>query len=306
MKLLSVAPSLLESTITSKIISEGEDKVIEEVVSLERRTEVGQLFSLDSAWEALIVAEGWPSWSFAVQGLGFTRVRTKLINTNLTVSQEFKHTSVSSTVTRLPLEQLIKEKRDNCLILIQTTQPTLTRLINESKQLLNNSFIFVCRDQNFLCGECSRISHAEVGGVIRGSWSFYTHKLSPFELNIGKVRRTLGHILDYTQGKDKKKSIDSPHCLEVPDRVPFGCQQVKVKCQSVFYGDELIRRTLSTKELFNAYDLELKVQGELGNYYKQLGFPPTHSFTHQVPIKVLRCILMSWTKQLFTSDNDGN
>lgn len=54
---------------------------LEEAHSLEERySDVGMLKPLITSSDVVVISEGWPSWSFSIQGLGFKRLKTKLWN----------------------------------------------------------------------------------------------------------------------------------------------------------------------------------------------------------------------------------
>lgn len=97
-----MAPSFMQSNHTSKIVHEEEEKEDENVgtsTSQDRMSDIGTLHKLKSKLKVLILAEGWPSWFFAIQGLGFTEIRIRLINTSLSVFHEIKHTIAGKSVT---------------------------------------------------------------------------------------------------------------------------------------------------------------------------------------------------------------
>ena len=64
----------------------------EEEVKIVRESEVGVLPTSKFKLDILVIAEGWPSWSFAFQGLGFGQVSTRLVNTSLSVTHSFMKT----------------------------------------------------------------------------------------------------------------------------------------------------------------------------------------------------------------------
>ena len=86
-----MATSLRESINSPKIIQEEEEEN-ERLLKYhsDRKSEVGSLHKLKSDLNVLIIAEGWPSWFYAVQGLGFKRIRIRLINTSLSIYHEVK------------------------------------------------------------------------------------------------------------------------------------------------------------------------------------------------------------------------
>ena len=279
----------------------AEESVIDAEVNECCQVDIGKIISLKDAWNVLVVAEGWPSWTFAAAGLGLKIVNTKLVNTSLSTLQEVKQMTIGTSIITDTIDQWINATMSNgrILLLFQTSHSVLKNLINDCPRIMTNPFIFVCQDQNFFCADCVRISHKSVGGITTGIWSCHFNNLLSFDIMRSNVRRSLVHVLDYTQGESREeKSNSTPGPLLANQLLPFGKQTARVKCKSVFHGEQLIERHLTDKEIYNCYDLEKEVQDDLRSYYKDQDLAPSFGFTKQVPLKVVRAILMSFTESL--------
>lgn len=178
---------------------------------ISRRLDIGRLECINHNIEALVIADGWPSWTLAIQGLSFDNIVTKLVNTCVSVREEIIHTSIGPSVSNIPVQQWLVSKVNQIkVIFVQTSHATFQATINECEQIMFEKVIFVCRDQDYYSADCFRISHVETGGITRGSWSYHINNLPRPKLETSNVRRTIGHVLDVTQGASKLK-VDSRH-----------------------------------------------------------------------------------------------
>ena len=245
---------------------------------------------------SLVFSQGWPSWTMALEGLGFNSIKTICTFDSVTAREEFKSTSFGNTLMNLSLfgQWLIDHSNDG-IIFIQGSQSYL----KDIKVLIGDHYeylplIFACSDPNFHSIDCIRLSHRSVGGVLSSAWSIYFENLTKIHIESQSICRVMHQIVDSVQGPASIRSIekydDSSPILSTNDLVPWGKSQLLIRAPSVFYKGELVTRFLSTKELMNAYDLELIIQKELTSFWRSQQIEPTYSFTRQIPIKVLRTI----------------
>jgi hypothetical protein len=257
--------------------------------------EVGEFNTVELNTHALVFSQGWPSWTMALEGLGFSSVNTICSFDSITSRDEFKCTVFSNTLIHMSqLGSWLTDHYQDGIIFIQGPQSfynNVTKLIDDQYDL---PLVFVCSEPKFFSSDCQRISHHEVGGVLNASWSFYFENLTGFEIEKQSIRRVAHQIIDSVQGAASQKLLELYDVVAPPfttnDLLPWGEKRILINAPSVFAKGDLVLRFLSNKELMNAYDLELTIQKELLDYASIQNVQPTLSFINQVPIKVLRTI----------------
>ena len=246
-------------------------------------------------FDALILSQGWPSWTFAIEGLGFRSVSTLAYFDSITSRDEFKSTEAGNTlIAKHRLESWLKLHCPDGIVFIQG-DPCFFKTFSDSysNYIDNLRIVFSCTDQAWYIKDGIRVSHSQVGGVTDGEWTIIIENLICSLSFTSKVHRTLAHFLSTMEGESSAKSVlssSSNQLLKGNDKLPWNNGSVMVLAKSVFHKSNMIKRFLSYSELMDCYDVELSVQQSLKRFNKVKGARPTKSFVKQIPIKVLRSI----------------
>ena len=196
-----------------------------------RKLELGYLprYSLDC--HALVIANGWPSWSFGLQGLGFKDITTKLIDPSLGLLSEFRCTDLGHSCLREGLNEWKNARDAEFIVFIQGNHAFFENTIKSYPWLEAASMIYLCSDPTYHCAECSRISHQSVGGVTSGVWSYFMQRLPHVVIKPTKVIRSLSDIINPVESLDSStdKQSNSTPVLGGNDSIPFGTKNVWVE-----------------------------------------------------------------------------
>jgi hypothetical protein len=250
---------------------------------------------------ALVLSQGWPSWAFAIDGLGFNSITTIASFRSLTSRNEFQSTSLGKTLTsRSNLISWIERNQESGIIFVQGERKFLETIFLEVNTFPNLKLIFGCSDPTFWTCDGWRESHANAGGVTTGSWTFYQQNLELAPNGLPNVQRSLRHVLKTTEGGSSKSSLlKASFPPSGPDsRVRWNDKFPQVCTYSVFTKDTLVQRLVTDEELLDIYDLELSIQSELKRFWNHNNVTPTRSFVEQIPIKVLRGLGLRVVKAL--------
>lgn len=95
----------IENCDTVDDASQGEDRsstanvLKEEQVEIGYQEEIGFFLNWSlSPDHALVISQGWPSWSYALEGLGFESISTLASFDSITSREEFMSTSMGNTL----------------------------------------------------------------------------------------------------------------------------------------------------------------------------------------------------------------
>jgi hypothetical protein len=257
--------------------------------------------------KALVVSEGWPSWTFALDGLGFHSVSTIATFDSLSSRGEFLATSFGSSLLRhRDFEPWLHDNANMNFVFVQGSHTFITSVLQQLQQFDN---------VNIVCAYTSDVdsiscdwleTHANAGGVTNGMWSFETHNFQLPFVEQHVIRRTLKHVLRTTEGASSTFSMKQ--CLNPPftpsNRVDWGDSFPRVLTYSVFDKNAPVTRLITIDELLDIYDMELHTQAELHRFWSQQSVKPTRSFVRQIPIKVLRNIGCRVVAYLTPDDDD--
>jgi hypothetical protein len=289
-----------------EMLSEGMEKLKLRSVPEERegfgemlgfQEETGQFVKRVLPDHAMVISQGWPSWTFALEGLGFCSVSTIASFDSSASKAEFQATEMGSTlVNKEELSPWLERHDDKGIVFVQGEQAFLEaayhKLCSSDEFRIVERIVFVCSDVTFTSADSLRVSHADAGGITNGEWSFYTQAVPLTSLKLSKVKRRLKHVLRTTEGAGSNHQLDkiSGGLLNGNDLLPFGEKTSAVRAKSVFEKGKLVSRLISSEELMDAYDLELTVQASLNSHCKTSGKALTRSFVNSVPTKVLRLV----------------
>ena len=261
------------------------------------QVDLGCLRQSELKEEVLVISQGWPSWSFALDGLGFADIKTLANFQSLSSREEFKATSLGNTLIRkdqLPLWLSSGDSKNAGLVFVQGDQKFLETTFLSLADVASNRVVYSCTEEEFETADCWRESHAAAGGVTTGSWSFYSHNLSIWSKGSNTVRRTLRHVLRTTEGSSSKYQLhkSTTDILKPNQRAVWNDKFPSVNTFSVFDKEAPVNRLITIEELLDVYDFELSVQSELKKYWASSKTKPTRSFVNQIPIKVLRSVAL--------------
>ena len=271
---------------------------------------VGTVETIPWSFPVLVLAESWPSWSFAAQALGCVDITTWCRFVSAKSKVEFESTRLGSTLMSCSLKEVARKL---------TGQPGLTILIqggasfaNEHRRWAEKEFKkaktleFIPEgkedgwDNTFLWK--GNVSHQSLGGVTSGTWSYRCSEPLP-EPRKG-FARNLGLILNPVHGGrvESKVPLDLLRArkpLTSCNLVAPGVRSPWVKAPSVFTHDEepVIRR-LHVDELLDVYDVEVSIQKELGKCWRLGQWSPSYAFASSAPMKVLMAIGRSFYGKL--------
>lgn len=265
----------------------------------EIQIEMGILRDLKIDCDILVVADGWPSWFFALEGFRSKSIKL-FMKSSLSVKEEFKAAGDPDCILKEEeLEGWFAEHPAG-LVLVQGSRAFAEWLHNGFAIEGWNKQITVINDLEYITADGFQVSHSEVGGVTTGKWSVYAERLDLYLDTSFHVRRQLSHILKSTEKASSMIELrkSSTPLLQPNQLLPAGWKQPTVKFPSVFNRNKDVLRLLSKDEIMEAYDLELGSQAALHKYWSSTKSAPTLAFTSQAPLKVLRCILESAFKSV--------
>jgi hypothetical protein len=281
----------------------------EENKSFKLQTETGTFQHLQLEMHALVIAQGWPSWSYALEGLGFASTSTLASFENVSSREEFLVTDLGSTlIHQSKLNDWLSEHSEDGIIFIQGDRQFLESVYYKTLDAVTKlRLVYVCTDQKFYTADGFRVSHTQAGGVTDGEWTCYIEGLRPSSIPKTKVERRLRHLLRTTEGASSPKQLEDFGGISLcnNDLVPWGIRSCQVNTKSVFTKDTTIDRLLSVNEWMDIYDIELSAQDHITKLNKNRNYGSlTMSFINQVPVKALRLIATSIVSENFVNQQD--
>jgi hypothetical protein len=256
------------------------------------------------AQDALVISQGWPSWTFALDGLGFASISTIASFRSLSSRDEFKHTSLGSTlISHETWSDWVNRHKDTGVVFVQGDRTFLESIFLQCESFHSLRLVYCCSDPDFWTADGWRESHRDAGGVTDGSWTFYKQNVVLSAAVIPPIQRSLRHVLRTTEGASTARALaKSTSAISTPDS--YICWKDKfpsVETYSVYTKDTPVQRLITEEELLDMYDLELGVQADLKSFWKRFGMTSTRSYVDQVPVKVLRSVAMRVVKGLASS-----
>jgi hypothetical protein len=191
----------------------------------------------------LVISEGWPSWSFALDGLGFSSITTSAYFSSLSSKEEFKSTSLGlSPINNNSIQGWIESKGDLGLIFIQGDQSFLYSMYHRLENFDALRLVFGCNDQTFWTADGWRESHSNCGGVTNGEWTFYCQNMVLSNDRLPCIERSLWHVLRTTEGQSSKYALSKAlgHLHGPNDRLNWNDKFPQVRTRSVYHKDALI------------------------------------------------------------------
>jgi len=184
---------------------------------------------------AMVISQGWPSWTFALEGLGCCSVRSTVPSFGSPASKaEFQATEMGSTFVNKdePLPWLDRNDVKG-IIFVQGEQAFLEAAYHRlcSTYAFGSIMCIVV-----VCSDSLRVSHSNAGGVTGGEWSFNTREIHLDKVNLTKVKRRLKHVLRTTKGASSARQLEKveKNILAGSDLLHFGEKSSAVSTRSVF------------------------------------------------------------------------
>ena len=241
-------------------------------------------------YHALVVVQGWPSWTFALEGLGWKSLSTVASFSSLGSRQEFLATKSGATlINKRVLSEWLSAHRIDGVIFVQGDRKFLEMSHSQMGMTDETRLVYACSDETFWSADGTRISHAACGGVTDGVWIVYTQNLRSSSFQLLAVRRTLRHVLSSVEGPSSATSLKAANHVpfDVDERVRWGLKHPCVTTPSVYNKGEDANRFMTATELMDAYDLELHAQLCLKSLWMREHTQPSYGFVEQIPSKVL-------------------
>ena len=266
-----------------------------------------------------VIAEDWPSWSFALEAIGVKSIKTMMPYASNRIVQEVKETRLGGSLVDvkdgLPTVETVMGDRE--VVLLQGSDvfvEAMGRKVRKMKGVLLFGIVPDDRRET-LCERAwpamvvSRISHCQVGGVTRGRWKLMGD-LRLRGIKSSPVKRVLKHVLGSTE-MGQELSTDKPKKgLVSPDqRIPNKQRHVRVAAPCCFLKPKgtQVERELTDKEMMSAFDIEEGTQTALSTASKFKRVPLSRAFVLEAPIKVLYTAATAIMKEVKALDTErGN
>ena len=255
---------------------------------------------------ALVLSEGWPSFTLVLQSLGF-KVDTFCSDIILDDELVLKKLFVKLPKLMKDFEVRLHNSRENTTLWIQGTQSFIKSILHVVKDKFENiTFILPKLGRRLSNSDtfdttCNHgdVSHASLGGVTLGRWEFHVPKFVPSSLISSKssVPRQLKHVLNHTvKGipygnavlNKRKRKIGEEKIYEANDRVIPGSNKILVVTHCVMQSvTPKIKRLLSPKELLDIYDVQTSHQDIILHARPKTIDAITDKISKSVPEKVI-------------------
>ena len=254
---------------------------------------------------ALVISQGWPSWTFGLEGLGFRTLSTSASFSSLSSREEFKATNMASTlIEREAVSKWATSHAFDGAVFVQGDQQFLDMAHQKLKGFQDLICVFGCSDTTFSTSDSWKESHSNAGGVTDGEWAFYSPNIElPSEKSFG-IHRVLKHVLRTTEGASSVRQLPDAisNVLSPNSRAIWKDKTPVVSTFSVFDKTGPVTRVVSEEELMDIYDVELNTQQSLLKYWRHSKSKSSRSYSQQIPTKVLREVSLRLVKVLTQID----
>ena len=266
-------------------------------------------FDLDGP--VMVWAEGWPSWVFALRGVGISNVTFWIEHRRPALTTALRTLNVSeSRCWTWPRAQAIAQNAAR--VFIQGSQQFVLEKMDAALLLgIPHQHVVAVQDVSLfgpvddpIYEHATVLSHRQVGGITTGRWAVFASTIRDKELlnHRMQLKRSIGDVLGSTVGGVVS---DPPHVLRrttkrgsrgwhLPsDLLPVHEPEAMVIAPSVFSQTKHVHRQMTARELWDAYDVNTEDQARLpAREVKDA--PVDYSFLFSTPIKVLHRVLISW------------
>jgi len=209
----------------------------------------------------VVLSEGWPSWSFTLDGLHCTKLFTYCDFTSSKVKNEFLFSSLGRSFIEFWSDLINMDAgQGSPIVFVQGFGSFCKTMLAKTRDLLPLSLVVVTRKDEELTwsGSVKDIlyHHFEVGGMTDGAWSIRSNQ--NVSLETSGLKRVLGMILQpFNSGMRMTeerclKRAKSMGAIEGVDLLPAGRKCLKVLSWSVFTQDDLVLRDMLPCELMDS------------------------------------------------------
>ena len=269
----------------------------------------------------VVIAEHWPSWTFALHSVGIQDVTTVLPVVSECALKELLETFVGGSIYRGNGSELLEEAaRDgrwkSKVILIQGSEYFVATIRNQLKASNEAGMFGVVLDKRRQTSDSDLeqawdgaynllVKHSQTGGITRGRWKVLSDiKLTG--LKSSQVKRVLSNVLVSTESGPTvhASSVPSKQYITKEQRIPPQRRNIRLAVPSCFTRDPdmLVERDVADKELMSAYDIEESVQRALVSYSRHRSIQLTREFVMEAPLKVLHVVSRLIKDKLETMD----
>ena len=168
------------------------------------------------AWEGpvVVLSEGWPSWSFTLDGLNCTKLFTYCDFASSKVKNEFLFSSLGRSHVESWSDLVnVVAGQGSPIVFMQGSGSFSKTMLAKTCDLLPLSLVVVTRSEEELTWsgsvEDTLVHHVEVGGMTDGAWSISSNQ--NLSLETSGLRRSLGMIL---QPVNSGKRMSEERCLK--------------------------------------------------------------------------------------------
>ena len=258
------------------------------------QVEEGSLETVVCSNACVVIAEHWPSWSFALKTVGVKDLKTILGTSSARIKAEIKSTHIgdslttwdalkkSWTVEGVKWPKLFIQGSTSFVEDVMKTMEWIP-VVSVSAITPVEPGIRPCRFESM--DSRLTISHKGQGGVTKGQWTLHSqHKV---EVPSNGVKRLLGHITTTPVESGKPIVAAGSRALGNHDRIPVGACKIRVHVPSVYTRNELVSRLLTDRELMDAYDIEVPDQKVLRAFATSNGNTSSCAYMNEAPLKVL-------------------
>ena len=241
--------------------------------------------------QCIVMAEHWPSWSFALTTVGVKNLKTIVGSNSALTRQELKATCVGDSLTSWVK---LRQEWENFgakgpRVFIQGSSQFVEDMLKMIDGRVTKSVSAMTPKSSGgelrLEGLSARreVSHKSQGGVTTGKWTL--HSKFKVELPSNGVKRLLGHIVTPVESGRPLSSDDK--AFTKTERIPSGVRNILVHVPSVFTRNNLVARQLTDRELMDAYDIEIPDQKLLKTFQEVNTSKLSRSYVKEAPLKVL-------------------
>ena len=252
----------------------------------------------------VVVAEAWPSWSFALQALSAQSILTVIPKTDVDVVKELKATSIGGTLVQCPDEGVAGLLTPGSLLLVQGSRKFVEEqraAMGLQRELAECPFLGIYpateAGSDEVDGRQYKVSHKQFGGVTTGVWSLVS-SVQLSGLKSKHIKRRLEHVLSSVEGGcpvDEVGNLPGP-----TSRLPVKERDPDVVATSVFAKGGLVRQKLTEKELMSCYDIEeasqLAILGVAEEGEREGSVRSSRAYLEATPLKVL-CGVGRWIRR---------
>ena len=169
---------------------------------------------------ALVISQGWLSWTFTLEELGLKSLLTLASFPSLGSQQEFLAMESGATlINKRVLPDWLSAHKTDGIVFVQGDCKFLEMTYFQMSITDELHLVYACSEESFWSADGSQISQAACGGVTDGKWTVYVQNLRAPSFKPSAVWRTFHHVLLSVEGPSSVKR------LKGANHVPFGMDE---------------------------------------------------------------------------------